>query len=121
MSSLPPWLTKGAIAHHTLSKTCFIVEQLRRDRGTGKVILLDAPSGIDGDSYPLEECEAATLAHFNGCALLCTRGRAVSVTRQGSFYSFSDGEKIGKVVVDDVAAAAASMASFFGGEVVQCP
>lgn len=121
MTNLPPWLTKGAIAHHIPTKTCFIVEQLRRDRTTGRVVLLDAPSGSVGDCYPLEECEAATLGHFNGCALLCTRGKAVSVTRQGSFYCFSNGEKVGRVMVDDVAAAAASMAKFFGGEVMSCP
>jgi hypothetical protein len=117
--NLPPWLHKGAIALHTPTQTAFIVEQLRRST-TGAIALLDAPSGTPGTPYPLAECQPATLTHFDRPTRLVTRGRAVLITRQGAMYRLSNGAKVGRVMVDEVAFAAAAIALFFDGEVVSC-
>lgn len=123
---LPPWVKPEAIAHHKPSYTLFPIYHRRKSRSTGQILLLDAPQGQPAAEYPLDECEQASPLHFSGVALMTIGGKPVTIARQGSIFTVTNGIRevrirIPQAVADeaDVRAVAQDFAAFFDGEVIE--
>lgn len=118
MKLLPTWAIEGAIAYHLPSCTTFPIYRRQKHRTTGKVLLFDAPKGVPGSEYPLDECCQATPAHFRSVALMTIGGKSVSIVNHGSYLEVTNGKRSEKVWISPERRSAESLAEFFDGEIV---